>query len=81
MPHPGLNIAALSRRTGVAPDTLRRYARAAEAVAEADVDVAVAAPDLSHMLQTVVVGTVMIDPVLASLRRLAQQHVTTGRLD
>ena len=25
MPHPGLNIAALSRRTGVAPDTLRKW--------------------------------------------------------
>lgn len=64
----------------VGAEDLRRYARAAEAIAEVDVQSASTAPDLTHMLHTVVVGTVMIDPVLSALRRLAQEHVSMSRL-
>ncbi len=64
----------------VGTEELRRYARAAQTIAEVDVQSAAAAPDLTHMLRTVVVGTVMIDPVLSALRRLAQEHVTVSRL-
>lgn len=72
--------AASAAGVSVTAEHLSRYAEAVETIAEVDLDVAAAEPDLSHMLHTVVVGTVMLDPVLSALRRLAQQHVTTGRL-
>lgn len=67
-----------TRRAGVdvPPDRLRRYARACEQVARADVAAVQDAATPAEMLHVVVVGTVMIDPVLSSLRRLAQQHVS-----
>lgn len=59
---------------------LDRYAAAAEIVAEADLDlVDGAAGDRDRAAQTVVVGTVLGDTLLAGLRRMTQEHVATTR--
>lgn len=63
----------------VSPESLRRYARAMQQVAEVDVDVASRAASPTEALHTVVVGTVMVDPVLVALRRMAQEAVSVGR--
>ena len=73
--------AALAALTDVgmspSPDLLRTYAQAALDVARADVaDVPDADP--AHAVQYVVVGTVLYEPVLLALRRLAQQHLYTS---
>lgn len=61
-------------------DVLDRYAAAAELVAEADLDlVAATVGDRDRAAQTVVVGTVLGDTLLAGLRRMAQEHVSTTR--
>lgn len=49
------------------------YAEAARQIAAVDVTMAASASSPSVALHTVVVGTVMTDPVIATLRRLAQQ--------
>jgi DNA-binding transcriptional MerR regulator len=49
------------------------YAEAVRQIAAVDVTVAAAAASPAAALHTVVVGTVMMDPVLATLRRLAQE--------
>lgn len=54
------------------PDTLQRYAAAAKLAAEADL--ATVPDDPVGALHQVVLGTALIDPVIATLRRLAQQH-------
>ncbi|GAA4718715.1 MerR family transcriptional regulator [Pedococcus ginsenosidimutans] len=61
------------------PETLRRYAEAMADVASVDLDAALAAGDPAAAMHTVVVGTVMVDPVLVALRRLAQEAVSAGR--
>lgn len=61
------------------PETLRRYAEAMRAVAEVDVDLALAARDPAEAMHTVVVGTVMVDPVLLALRRVAQEAASADR--
>lgn len=49
------------------------YADAVERIAEVDVD---SVPPQPHAaVRQVVLGTVLVDPVLAALRRLAQQHI------
>lgn len=53
--------------------SVRAYAEAARQLAAVDVEVAAAAPSPAAALHVVVVGTVMIDPVVATLRRLAQE--------
>lgn len=58
------------------PEALERYARASRHVAEVDVDLVGGAPSAGEALTTVVVGTVMLDPVLSALRRLAQEDVS-----
>jgi len=55
--------------------TWPEYARACIRVAEADV--ASVPADLEGAVRQVVVGTLLTDPVLATLRRLAQQVVST----
>ena len=62
------------------PDTLQRWAASARLAAQADL--ATVPEDPIGALRQVVVGTALIDPVLATLRRLAQQHeaVTSVRL-
>lgn len=54
------------------PDTLQQYAAAARLAAEADL--ATVPDDPVGALRQVVLGTALIDPVIATLRRLAQQH-------
>jgi DNA-binding transcriptional MerR regulator len=64
----------------VPDDELDRYAFACEDVARVDLDAVLRQRDRSAVLRTVVVGTVLVDAVLSALRRLAQEHVTVGRL-
>lgn len=54
--------------------SLPAYARAAEMIAAADLDAVAAAPDRDRMTETVVVGTVLGDAMIAALRRIAQEH-------
>jgi DNA-binding transcriptional MerR regulator len=61
------------------PAILQRYAEAAEQVARAEVS-GVPTSSPGDALRYVVVGTVMYEPVLIALRRLAHQHLfRTGR--
>lgn len=59
-------------------ERLNGYADAVEAIAELDLDSV--AEDPRAAVHQVVVGTYLGDPVLACLRRLAQQHVAVTRL-
>jgi DNA-binding transcriptional MerR regulator len=52
------------------------YADAAERLAAAEVGCALSQPDLESMLEAVVVGVALGDPLLAALRRLAQANVS-----
>lgn len=72
---------AAARDAGIplAPGVLRRYAEAMAAVATVDLDEAMAADGPAAAMHTVVVGTVMVDPVLLALRRLAQEAVSASR--
>lgn len=58
--------------------TLRAYAAAAMAVAEVDVE-GVPVADRELAIETVVVGTVLREPVLLALRRLAQEAASGRR--
>ena len=49
------------------------YAQAVRQIAAVDVSTAASVPSPAAALHTVVVGTVMMDPVIATLRRLAQE--------
>ena len=78
--------AARDAGVGVTAEALRRYAQAmqhgrpaARGVAAVDLDVALATDDPATAMHTVVVGTVMLDPVLVALRRMAQESVSTRR--
>ena len=53
---------------------LPAYLDAAELIARADLDAVAAASDRAHMVETVVVGTVLGDALLAGLRRIAQER-------
>jgi DNA-binding transcriptional MerR regulator len=66
---------AAARAAGVplSAESLRRYAEAMADVAAVDLDAALAADGPAAAMHTVVVGTVMVDPVLVALRRLAQE--------
>jgi len=55
--------------------TLNTYARAALMVAEVDV-ASVPVTDRAQAMERVVVGTVLYEPLLLALRRLAQVHVS-----
>ena len=72
---------AAARAAGVPlpPETLRRYAEAMEGVAAVDLDEALATEDPAATMHMVVVGTVMLDPVLVALRRVAQEAVSAQR--
>ncbi|WP_457253400.1 MerR family transcriptional regulator [Pedococcus sp. P5_B7] len=72
----GAIAAARSAGVPLEPDSLTGYARATEGVAAVDV-AAVPRDDLAAALHRVVAGTVLVDPVLAALRRLAQEHVSS----
>lgn len=73
----GAIAAARSAGVPLEPDSLAGYARATEGIAAVDV-AAVPRDDLAAALHRVVAGTVLVDPVLAALRRLAQEHVSSG---
>jgi DNA-binding transcriptional MerR regulator len=59
--------------------TLDVYAAAATEVAEVDVE-SVPTDVAENAVQHVVVGTVLLEPVLLALRRLAQEHLSSRRL-
>ncbi|GAA1907390.1 MerR family transcriptional regulator [Lapillicoccus jejuensis] len=73
---------AAVRAAGLAltPDELTGYADAAYRAAVTDVAVARRADSPAQALHTVIVGTVLVDEVLATLRRIAQQVVSTQAL-
>jgi DNA-binding transcriptional MerR regulator len=71
---------ALSALHGLGQDdlvSLDEYAKAIERIATLDVNAVLRRPDLDSMLEGVVIGTVVGDTVLAALRRLAQEHVSS----
>ncbi len=68
-------VEAVGMPVGV--DRLRVYGRAALDVARADV-AEVPATGAADAVEYVVIGTVLYEPVLLALRRLAQQHVFAG---
>jgi DNA-binding transcriptional MerR regulator len=72
--------AAEAAGVGLSPALLREYAEAMLAVAGVDLSVAQRAGSAQEALRTVVVGTVMVDPVLVALRRVAQEAVSAQRL-
>lgn len=63
--------AAQAAGIDIPDERLHAYAAAMEDIATVDVDAVPA--EINQALHYVVVGTVMVDPVLATLRRLAQQ--------
>ncbi|HEY7719181.1 MAG TPA: MerR family transcriptional regulator [Pedococcus sp.] len=74
-----LSGAVAAARAGGIPlsaDSLRRYAEAVEGVAVVDV-ATVRELEPERALLTVTVGTVLVDPVLAALRRLAQEGLSS----
>jgi DNA-binding transcriptional MerR regulator len=72
---------SVARANGVPlePAHLRTYAEAMRRVADLDVDVALAAQSPADAMRMVVVGTVLVDPVLVALRRLAQEASSAQR--
>jgi DNA-binding transcriptional MerR regulator len=72
----GAIAAARSAGVPLEPESLTGYAHATEGIAAVDV-AAVPRDDLAAALHRVVAGTVLVDPVLAALRRLAQEHVSS----
>jgi DNA-binding transcriptional MerR regulator len=60
-------------------DDLEGYARAMRSVAEVDLTVAERARSAEEAMRVVVLGTVLVDPVLLALRRLAQQAESAAR--
>ncbi|NUS12559.1 MAG: MerR family transcriptional regulator [Streptomyces sp.] len=66
---------------GVRIDTgaLLPYARLAERTAEVDLDLLAAAPASSDLAEHAVLLTVLLDPALLVLRRLAQEHHSAAR--
>jgi len=56
--------------------TLGRYAAAASSIAEADLGAVGMRDDRAEMVESVVVGTVLGDALLAGLRRIAQENVS-----
>jgi hypothetical protein len=53
-----------------------QFIEAAELIARADLTAVARNTDVADMAHTVVVGTILGDALLASLRRIAQEHVS-----
>ncbi len=53
----------------------QNYVEAAELIARSDLDAVAKRVDVRDMAETVVVGTVLGDGLVASLRRIAQEHI------
>lgn len=62
---------------GLDEERMARYADAAEQIGRTDVE-SVPRTSPQAAVRQVVLGTVLIDPVLVALRRLAQQHVAVS---
>lgn len=62
---------------GVDEERLDAYADAVERIGE--IDVASVPPEPRAAVRQVILGTVLVDPVLTALRRLAQQHIAVSR--
>lgn len=78
LPQLGAQLKALVGSCDVGgTDTLTRWADAAETIAAADLDTLTG--DDSQALRTAIVGTVLSDKVLQTLRRLAQQDLSARR--
>jgi DNA-binding transcriptional MerR regulator len=58
---------------------LERYAKAMRSVAAVDLEVSGRARSAEEAMRTVVLGTVLVDPVLLALRRLAQEAESAAR--
>jgi DNA-binding transcriptional MerR regulator len=71
--------AADAAGVGLSPGLLRDYATAVHGIAEVDLGVAERTTTPEEALRTVVIGTVMLDPVLVALRRVAQEAVSAER--
>jgi DNA-binding transcriptional MerR regulator len=82
--NPGISLAAsvlddlAVTRTDLGA-ALPRYAEAIDIIAEADLDAVAASGDRDQMAETVVVGIVLGDVLLAGLRRIAQESHTHRR--
>ncbi|WP_392542651.1 MerR family transcriptional regulator [Oryzobacter telluris] len=61
-------------------EDLERYALAMRAAAEVDLEVAGRARSTEEAMRIVVLGTVLVDPVLLALRRLAQTAESAARI-
>ncbi|WP_019929926.1 MerR family transcriptional regulator [Nocardia sp. BMG111209] len=57
-------------------EALDDYAEAVERIAAVDVGVVARQPSVEQTVESVIVGTVLGDTVLAALRRLAQEHLS-----
>ncbi len=71
--------AAHGAGVGLPHVVLRQYAEAVQGVADVDLSVVERAATAEEALRTVVIGTVMVDPVLVALRRVAQEAVSARR--
>lgn len=82
--NPGIQLAAsvlddlAMTRTDLSA-ALPRYAEAIDMIAEADLDAVAASGGRDQMAETVVVGIVLGDVLLAGLRRIAQESLTHRR--
>lgn len=75
-------LAALERAGhGAFAEVLGEYAAAADRVAEADFDHVGRRVELEDLVESVVVGTVLGDALLAALRRMAQVHRSSRLYD
>ncbi|NKY17752.1 MerR family transcriptional regulator [Tsukamurella spumae] len=80
LPQLGSQLKALADTCGVGgASTLDRWADAAEAIAAGDLETLT--DDDEQALRTAIVGTVLSDRVLQTLRRLAQQNLTATLLE
>lgn len=80
--HDDLAAALLAlRRVGwqVGPEVLERYARHADAIADAELAYVAEAPTPEAAVEATVVGTVVFERALSALRRLAQEHHSRRR--
>lgn len=64
---------------GLDEERMDAYADAVEEVARVDVGTVSTEPEAA--VRQVILGTLLLDPVLVALRRLAQQHVSAGRAE
>lgn len=85
--HAGIRMAAHALDTFASIDRsdigagLHEYARAAQIIAEADLRTTVSSGSSERMAETVVVGTVVGDTLIAGLRRIAQVQASLAHLN